>query len=257
MNHAGGLLLQLAVGVVTFACGGTTLRNHDDDSGSGGSNPNGGSNPSGGTSGVGGGPGKMLPPTGGTGPGPSRCTSPKTDPRSGLVTCTEQYTHRPTAVSCDIVGGAPAEAAGGGGSDVSQPVDLPRADPGRATTVYCKDSSDCRGFQYGYCDLGPGMLGASKVCLSGCLDDADCSGGICLCTGFTDHGGECVPSRCSTDTDCGAGLLCASYDDACGGTFFACQSPNDECGETADCPAHQICTFNGVARVCIAEICGE
>lgn len=255
MNHLGALRvsLLLALGAVPVACGGTTQRSHDDgDSGSGGSNPGAGK------TGTDTGPGKMLPPIGGTGMGtgtaPASCTSPKTDPRSGLVTCAEQYSHRPKAVSCDIVGGAPAEAAGGGGSDVAEPVDLPRVDISSLTQTYCKNSADCRGFQYGYCDYGYGMNGASKVCLSGCLDDADCASGICLCTGFTDHGGQCAFANCTTDADCGNGLFCAAYDDGCDSHHqqFACQSPSDECRSNADCATQGggTCSWNGAHRKC-------
>jgi hypothetical protein len=248
MSHVRALSrsLLLAFSAVTIACGGTTQRSQDD-----GNTGSGGGNPGAGKTGTSEGPGKMLPPTGGTGPGPGRCTSPKTDPQSGLVTCAEQYAHRPTAVACDIVGGAPAEGTGGDGSNGAEPADLPRADPGPHEAVSCKNSSDCRGFQYGYCDLGPGMLGASRVCLSGCLDDADCGSGICLCTGPTDHGGKCVPSDCATDADCGAGLFCASYDSVCGGSFFACQSPSDECRSNADCASRGggVCSAGG-HRIC-------
>ena len=269
MNRAAGLRLSLLVsmGLVPIACGGTTLRGSDEDNagtttggslskggtGNAGTKVNGGSTTRAGSPSKGG-----YPSTGGTGPTAVHCTSPQTDPISGLVTCAESYAHRPKPFSCDIVGGAPAGAAGGGGSDIGEPLHLPRADG----SVNCGNNpAVCHAFEYGYCGEleQAGFGGAASVCFSGCVEDADCGPGrICLCSGNTDHGGECVQSSCKSDADCGKGLLCASYGQVCSSALaFACQKPDDECLSDADCPQFIKCAPEDGPRICDEVACGR
>src|ERR1044071_5463898 len=131
MKHVASLRLSLLVslGLIPIACGGTALRGNDDESntsGSGGgtvagTNGQGGKKPtSGGATSKAGGAnvagsismgGAVVVVGGATSTGGSTvvggtgstypCTSPKLDPKTGLVTCDEGYQHRPTAKSCE------------------------------------------------------------------------------------------------------------------------------------------------------------
>lgn len=186
---------------------------------------------------------------------PSTCTDPKTDPQTGLVTCSEGYSHRPKAGACEIVGGAPGE---GGAGDVVEPGQLPRA---KGIENCADDPSICRAFAYGYCtfveevDVDPGY-----VCHSGCMEDTDCgTGGVCVCSGPTNHGGECKYGACKSDADCDDGLLCASYTPICGTEVaFACHRPDDECRSDADCPEGVGCTIQSEHRTCAdGFVCGR
>jgi hypothetical protein len=99
--------------------------------------------------------------------------------------------------------------------------------------AYCQSSADCSAVMNGVC-VGQGS-GFCK-CVGACLSDADCaSGQICQCGASS---GVCVSAKCTSDGDCGAGLLCATIASADGtSTFFACQTPQDQCFADSNCPA--------------------
>ncbi len=198
---------------------------------------------------------------GGAPPSRSTCTAGVLDPVSGLVRCKEGFEHRPAAVACEVVGGAPAEleAGGAGGEPSSKP--KPRAQGG----VACAGNpSICDQFELGYCGQGP----MSPVCLSGCITDADCGAGwVCTCHDYTSHGGECQPANgCRTDADCGPSL-CAAYVGPCGDAGFACIQHQDQCVSDADCsqghcaygfiPAGGCTNLAFPARVCESSVCGR
>jgi hypothetical protein len=251
MNRATSLRVSLLVslGLVSVACGGNTNTSNEEVGGSGGSDS--GGNPSGGrTTNTG---GKAT--TGGTGNvHVSACTSPKTDPVTGLVSCSEGYTHRPKAVACNVVAPA-ADAAGGANSGAAPPAGLPRADG----SVPCMLGADeqCNQFELGYC-RSDGFMDPPS-CRSGCVQDADCeAGNICVCGDPSTHGGECQPSDCTTDADCGDGARCASLVGPCGSPAFHCQTAQDACAAPKDC-AGSVCYFDeGTrARACFDGACGR
>lgn len=67
--------------------------------------------------------------------------------------------------------------------------------------------------------------------------DEDCGpGNVCTCGhAESPSGGVCVDARCQVDADCGPDNFCASFVDAEGRSGFACFSPLDECGSSAEC----------------------
>lgn len=150
------------------------------------------------------------------------CTNPNVDPVSGLISCDEGYTHRPSSKTC-------GQSLTGVGKSASDQRQLARINPG---AVPCRDNpSICEKYQFGYCEGGLG----GPVCWSGCADDADCGeGSICLC-GVEAGYGVCTLGACQTDAECGGGYTCASYSGGCS-VGYACQTPEDVCVVAADCP---------------------
>lgn len=193
MNHVSLRFALLAsLGAVPLACGGTALG--DDEQG-------------------------------------AKCSSPQTDSVTGLVTCSEGYTHRPRSVTCDV----PTASTG------SEQATLPRVASG---SIPCDaDPSLCEMFQYAYCQGGQF---AGATCTSGCRVDQDCGiGYVCLCNG-PQSWGTCQFATCHTNADCDPGYRCASYTT---GTFtgYVCQTPNDTCGDDRDCAAHESCQAQGTS----------
>lgn len=99
----------------------------------------------------------------------------------------------------------------------------------------------------------------------GCTRDSDCadlpSRHYCLCT---DEGGWCTAAGCLTDADCTAPYLCATIEGV--DPFLgdeppfrlACQSPEDECMVSSDCPGDDWCSANqDGARRCLSSDCGS
>ena len=111
--------------------------------------------------------------------------------------------------------------------------------------AYCMSSANCTSVMHGVC-VGQGS-GFCK-CVGACLSDSDCATGqICQC-GATS--GVCVSAKCTSDSDCGAGLLCATVPSADGSSsFFACQTPQDQCLTNSDCPA--------CANTCVSDSSGQ
>ncbi|WP_437979642.1 ferritin-like domain-containing protein [Sorangium sp. So ce117] len=173
---------------------------------------------------------------------PFACDDPEpivvADQDTGYVRCADGWIHRAEVVTC--------------------PSPLPRAkacaDPSGATGN-CKSDADCTEQPHGYCDvMTGGEVAPGCFCQYGCTTDADCGEGqICLCG---DPVGQCVPSRCTSDQDCGK-LLCSSYvlHPGCGGTAFACQTPADECASDQDCSGDEQCSLEALRHTCTAEIC--
>ncbi len=111
--------------------------------------------------------------------------------------------------------------------DLFQPM-CPIEDPNNE----CATFEDCTAGDYPYC-VSQGMEGTCG-CHYSCTTDADCGDGmICYCNGWAN---ECVPASCTTDADCG-GYQCAKSSGSVGG--FACQTPFDECRGNEDCPGEE------------------
>ncbi|MGK3961732.1 ferritin-like domain-containing protein [Sorangium sp. So ce118] len=157
---------------------------------------------------------------------------------TGYVRCAGGWTHRAEVVDCpsalprEKACSEPSGAAGG-----------------------CTTDADCTEHPHGYCNAATGgeML-PGCFCHYGCTTDADCGAGqICLCG---DPVGECVLAQCTSDDDCGR-LLCSSYvlNPGCGGTGFACQTPEDECASDADCAGDQQCSLETGRHTCTEPIC--
>jgi len=132
---------------------------------------------------------------------------------------------------------------------------LPRPEAQTATLVTggCMYDSDCTEQANGYCAVNNFVGGdaTGAYCYYGCTSDAECGEGlICVCG---DPIGHCAQANCKSDSDCGSGLHCASYDTSSGCDIegFACQSPKDECLTNADCGG-VICRLDETkgARVC-------
>jgi hypothetical protein len=98
--------------------------------------------------------------------------------------------------------------------------------------AYCMSSADCSSVMRGVCvSQGSGFCS----CAGACLSDSDCATGkICQCGASN---GVCVSAKCTSDGDCGGGRLCATVLSADGtSSFFACQTPQDQCLADSDCP---------------------
>jgi hypothetical protein len=158
--------------------------------------------------------------------------APVRPPLPSIVHCDGGWKHRPTASAC--------------------PSSLPRSEPIEpAGSGTCTEDADCTEAANGYCEASD-----INYCRYGCVQDSDCeSGMICECGPLI---GQCVPATCTTNDDCEPGMLCASYDlepfPACGGTAYACQSPDDQCTSDADC-AGEVCTVVGDHRECGGPRC--
>ncbi|HKY34987.1 MAG TPA: ferritin-like domain-containing protein [Polyangiaceae bacterium] len=275
------LSLLAAAGLVPIACGGVMRSDGDDEGpGTGGSR----SGKPGGRAGVGTDPGSGTGPgpvvgvggsgpivgtggggpivVGGSGPQLPSCTAPKLNPVTGLVTCQEGYSHRPTAIVCqappEAVGGQPASAGAGG----EGPPVRPRAD---GTVICSGQPAVCDAFDLGYCGggdedfEGAGGYG-NATCRSGCRTDQDCgTGSICICAPGYPAAGFCQRAQCATDSDCGPWYRCASYGAGCGYTGFACQTAKDECTGDNDCEDGVPCGWGelGPFRQCDYAVCGR
>jgi hypothetical protein len=265
------LALLASLGVLPLACGGTSSRHNADDNGDSGSAGTSGSSSVAGqhaTAGAtatagrdGGGVAGSGEVIGGTGGGPRKivCTSPKQDPVTGLVTCSEGYSHRPVAIACGSAalggaggeGGVGSDAAGEGGAGGADPNRLPRlpAEVEGNLVLCAEDPSACDAYQYGYCR----QYRLGKACYSGCVTDQDCgSGAVCLCDDpASPTGGRCHPSGCVTDQDCQPGYTCASHRGPCDETVpYACQKPEDTCEVDADCAEEGVqAGFGQVCRI--------
>jgi hypothetical protein len=145
---------------------------------------------------------------------------------------------------------------------------LPRPEPVFPETIvdagaftFCRSDADCLEAPYGHCERGNAPFGGA-YCAYGCTLDSDCgSDQVCLCG---DAVGTCASASCRTDADCGSGRLCADYvlDPGCGGTGFACQTPEDECVTPSDCvqpDSYRYCwidaSVQGSHRVCSSDRC--
>lgn len=117
----------------------------------------------------------------------------------------------------------------------------------------CTKHADCAEHPYGYCERGTSCLDGSLHCKYGCLSDSDCDANeACACG---DPVGQCVPSDCREDADCGGGLLCQL-----GHNGFRCQQPEDECAVDADCPEEvgRLAMCDGSERkTCSNVVCGR
>jgi len=171
------------------------------------------------------------------------CPKPIFDPITKLITCGNGLVHRAEAIACTFT--VPPPAAGGAGG-VS-------GNAGAGGFSQCSTNAECAGLPYGYCDFGDGNFGA-PVCRSGCVQDSDCSAGICACNGT--NPGRCMAAGCSTDADCGPNSLCARAYGVCSSGSFQCTTPQDQCISNDEC-AGGTCAFNGDHRACSNVVCGR
>lgn len=258
MNRVAALRLSLLVsmGLLPLACSGRFESNDEGAGGSAGTSDRKPNKPSSaGTSSTG---GTASTGTAGTGSLTSTpaCTSPKLDKTTGLVTCAQGYSHRPSAAACTPL------AAGGTGSGAE-----PDEEFGGATAApnCIQDPSLCDKLPHGFCALDDIGEERSYYCESGCVTDADCGANhICICgQAESPTGGRCVLSNCATDADCGKGLLCASFVEGCGPGGFACLRDDDKCRSDADCE-NDDCGLTGdifrpteAHRACGLSVCGR
>jgi hypothetical protein len=147
-------------------------------------------------------------------PEPFECLNPQSIPQagsdnpSGWVECDGGFRHRQEALECD----------------------LPE------TTDQC-GGCDCSGSAYGTCTS---TFDEWCECTPGCKTDADCeTGSICVCGGVLPGFAvtRCVPSNCTTTSECGPGLCgIAQFGDDCGFSYRAgCAGPDDPCHFDSDC----------------------
>lgn len=155
----------------------------------------------------------------------------------GYVRCDGGWSHRPEALECPDKrppGNTCSDGFGG-----------------------CSVDAECDERPYGSCQPA---YDEGCYCNYGCRVDADCDEGyICVCGEVI---GQCTPATCTVDADCGD-ALCASFVESpgCPGDAFACQTEDDECVSSADCPEGQTCSFPETAegvgphRVCMEPSC--
>jgi hypothetical protein len=178
----------------------------------------------------------LVAPTGCTREVLLTCENPQpaTGTDHGFVHCDGGWSHRPEAREC--------------------PSMLPRPDVCEGESFgSCAADADCTARANGACT--PFDDGGCR-CSYGCRTDADCvEGYMCVCGDII---GRCTPTACTVDADCGD-ALCASYVESpgCPGDAYACQSTDDQCASTADCPEGQECSLEetGTHRTCFVPGC--
>ena len=123
---------------------------------------------------------------------------------------------------------------------------------GDGTTI-CQSNADCSALPYGYCS-GDGGFSLS-TCHPGCTSDSECGTGmICACDGVTP--GRCTNAGCTIDADCGANSLCAPVSTTCGPNAFQCTTNLDECISNEDC-MYGSCVVQDGHRKCDNAVCGR
>jgi hypothetical protein len=161
-----------------------------------------------------------TPTTGGPEPW---CVDPQpifmrgSDIPSGFERCANGMIHRVEAVACAVEGTGSCMS---GGNE-------------------CLNNADCDEAPYGTCHQFS-FLGCK--CQYGCGSDADCATGeICACSGVLGPASQCIPAGCVDDGDCSDGLcgLAAGGSAECGTkevAATACIDPTSACLVHADCP---------------------
>jgi hypothetical protein len=235
--------------LLMVACGAAS--SEDGGSGSGGSSSSGGgSTSSGGSSSSSGGSGGGSTSSGGAGISlstggsgvvlgtggeatrphvPMSCENPKENPYGGgFLICDRNLVHRPSTTECQSP--------------------LPRPEPAEPLVGdECVYDADCSEEPNAYCLYGLCVYG-------GCRTDLDCgAGAVCFCQ---DVIGVCVSAGCQVDADCPAGSLCAGeFQGLVSPHPFACQSPDDQCDVSSDCPAPRSSCLPS-PRTCVRDIVG-
>jgi hypothetical protein len=251
--RAGALRLSLlaALGLPSWACGGTAISAADGGGGTVGDGGNSGQGRDpksyagdyiGGSYG-----GSNFSPAGSSGAGgsPALCQSPQLDPITHLTTCASGLVHRAQATTCAVhnsYGEAGGESSAGAGGEVG-----------------CSSDATCAGLPYGWCATPfPGAPFPDPAhCMPGCVQDSDCGdGSVCQCEASL-PAGHCVPSSCQVDANCGANSLCARIRGTCGYLTFQCSQGEDECTSGDNqCPSG-ICALDQSGRnVCGVGVCG-
>ena len=264
-------LILGALGVAPYACGGRTdaageLEGEPDPRGNGqGSSPGtpipttggtGGNAGVSGSGGIGGTSGTAgTSGAGGTVGTRSTCEPPITVLGGGWERCANGMLHRSSVGACESALPRPER--------VREPNGNPVPDAGvNGYSIYsCHEDAECDAAPHGHCEIDPYQGGT--YCHYGCITDSDCTPGyVCTCG---DAIGECVAATCSTDAECGRGLLCSDYvsNPGCGGMAFACQLPSDSCAAQSDCNPGLYCSrgytdsldATPTPRSCIAPGC--
>jgi hypothetical protein len=126
--------------------------------------------------------------------------------------------------------------------------------PGRALANDCESTTDCgNGFE---CQV----VGTSGCATPSCPPDGPCPA-VEPCEARTQK--ECVPIRCTSDVECGAGMLCHEWmTGSCGGVSdCACSSdqPDCTCAEAPACEetTESLCTPKYVLPCTVAADCGS
>jgi hypothetical protein len=261
-RNAGALRLSLLVslGYVPVACGGTAVT---DASGGGEANTQGGESGYGGGLDMGGASAHAGATSyaGYTAQGGHTwtldCQSPKSDPRTHLVTCANGLEHRPQAVACAPVPVDNPGFAGDSGSagDTGEGGAGPGPGAGASSVGRaCQSNADCRDIPLGYCERPADN--EAPTCAAGCVQDSDCgANAICICDGVTP--GQCVRAGCAVDADCGVNSFCSPVSQVCGVHAFECLSLQDECRLDSDCGMNGTCAFVDGHRACDNAVCGR
>ncbi len=144
-------------------------------------------------------------------------------------TVTTPLDHRPSDPACSL--GAPLGSLTTGGS--------------------CDATADCTPAPHVAC-IPYEEAGASFCNYDACEVDTDCpDGGICICATATD--GTTVPTtpntclaagNCRIDADCPTVPYCSPSSTGCSTTVaYYCHTPNDDCGNDADCRTGDFCLY--------------
>ena len=152
---------------------------------------------------------------------------------TNLEACTGDFVHRTSNAACPL----PAREG------------MPDGGTGENPIGSCTTDADCVAAAHGYCTeyFGPGRY---TQCVYACETNADCAPGkVCSCEGNYSHAsdsaplmiGRCADADCTSDAECGEGLLCIAQLDtvtACGPPrpgHYRCQTPEDRCSGASDC----------------------
>jgi hypothetical protein len=160
---------------------------------------------------------------------------------TGLERCADGVVHRTASVQCEskLPEEKPATLV-----DAAETYIARGGDP---ANVQCRLDTDCTERPHGYCKYNTARPPFSQ-CIYGCVSDEDCAAGeACACAVPI---GSCEPAVCRTDDDCQPGSACTSWQYACSGYRFSCESDRDECRTSADCPEGLACELFGVGRGC-------
>lgn len=110
----------------------------------------------------------------------------------------------------------------------------------------CESDSDCTAQPYGACLYSQSFF-AGCECAYGCTTDADCGEGmICICGGSAPgypSGTVCAPASCVTDTSCESEQCVLGVEVlSCGESYRAgCRTPADACASGNDCQDDESC----------------
>lgn len=165
-------------------------------------------------------------------------SSSGTDSSTSAETSTTEETGAPACADDEEVGGGVYRCGDSGREHQKEPascellvpmpcMDTSGTDPfGQPST--CQTDLDCGGSVHATCQqFASADFGSYCGCVPRCETSSDCDAGSTCHCGDLPHG-ECRPSNCATDSDCGDELCAVSWD-ACGIHGLYCTTPEDEC----------------------------